>query len=186
MKFSKRSILVHSFFGAAVLASPTGSPPASNKRNNLPLVDVAKLESDVNLNALMGHAYKLEEFAKEGPVFNRAAGTKAHNKTLDYIISSLEQTNYYNIEIGGFSFVYYEGNATFSTPGVTYQTSDFSYGPASNGTIVADLVHVKNFGCDIVSQFSTLLKLVSVYHTDCVWGLISRKTSPKALKASLP
>lgn len=151
MKFSTRTALVHSLFGVAALAGPIVSTPIGNKRRDLPLVDAVSLEGGIDTDSLLGHAMKLEDFARAGPQFNRAAGSVGHNLTLDYINSTLSATGYYDIVKQDFSFVYYEGSATFSANGVVFQVTDFAFSPPSNGDITADLVQVLNFGCDPVS-----------------------------------
>lgn len=189
MKFFTRSILVHSLFGAAVLASPIVPPPVDNKRRYLPPVDVARLESGVKTEKLLDHAQRLQEFAEVTPAFNRAAGTRGHNLTLSYILDSLRDTNYYNIVVQKFGFVWYEGDARFQTEGITYPTSDFIYSPPTGGgdPLFADLARVNNFGCDPVSPFfSTLLKLASLYHTDCMWAKFPERLHPRRCRKDCP
>lgn len=147
MKLSTGIFLVSSLVGAAV-ATPLAPVPY-----NISLVESNKLRRVLYRKALYEHAKKFQSFADSTPKRNRVAGSIGHNLTVDYLYDTLVATGYYNVEKQPFTYVFSEGNTSFSANSTKYASEYMTYSPSTGGsTLTAQLVKVANLGCDQVCQ----------------------------------
>lgn len=117
---------------------PCSEPPK-------PYVTSEKLQALVNIDDLVAGAHKLQAIA-DANGGTRAFGSGGHNSTVDYIVSTLEATNYYNVYKQPFTEVYSSGNATLSVDGREIASNIMTYTPGGSADTV--LVAVSNLGCN--------------------------------------
>ena len=97
----------------------------------------------------------LQDFAYATPERNRLAGGPAHNATVNYLYDTLAALgDYYDVQFEPFVFLYSAGNASFAANGVDQSASLMTYSPG--GDVTEELVPVANFGCEAVSNTSSL------------------------------
>lgn len=141
-----------SFYTNVLLALTTvgvsAAPSAHDVRRGLPIVQSNQLRRVLTRTALLAHAQKLQDISDVSGR-NRVAGSVGHNKTVDYIYDTLVATGYYDVERQPFTYIFSDGNVTFSAAGTGYPSEYFQYGPA--GSAVGPLVPVAATGCEAVS-----------------------------------
>jgi len=147
MKLSTGISLISSLAGAAV-ATPLALDPYNSS-----LVESNKLRRVLHREVLYEHAKKFQSFADSTPERNRVAGSTGHNLTVDYLYDTLVATGYYNVEKQPFTYIFSQGNTSFSALSTEYPSEYMTYSPSTGGsTITAQLVKVANLGCDQVRQ----------------------------------
>ncbi|CAZ84202.1 unnamed protein product [Tuber melanosporum] len=163
MKLSTGIFLIFSLAGAAV-ATPLAPAPT----HNVSLVESKKLRRVLNKKALYEHAKEFQSFADSTPIRNRVAGSAGHNLTVDYIYDTLVATGYYNVEKQPFTYVFSEGNTSFSALSTTYPSEFMTYSPSTGGsTLTAQLVKVANLGCDQSDYPELKGKIALISRGDC-------------------
>ncbi|KAG0634066.1 hypothetical protein HOY80DRAFT_1140957 [Tuber brumale] len=166
MKLSTGIFLILSLVGAAA-AIPRAPVP-----RNIRLVESDKLRRVLNKKALYEHAKKYQSFADSTPNRNRVAGSSGHNLTVDYLYDTLVATGYYNVEKQPFTYVFSEGNTSFSALSTTYASEYMTYSPSTGGsTLTAQLVKVANLGCDQSDYPELKGKIALISRGDCDFGL---------------
>ncbi|KAF9446779.1 Zn-dependent exopeptidase [Macrolepiota fuliginosa MF-IS2] len=110
-----------------------------------PLVTSKSYQATVSGDNLMKHAEKLSQYSKINDANTRAFGTIGHNKTIEYIKSSLDKTGFYDTYLDTFQYLYSDGTAALSVANVTYEIAWLTYGPG--GDVNAPLVLANNLGC---------------------------------------
>jgi len=137
--------------------------PCNN--NPKPYVTSEKLQALVNIDDLLAGANKLQAIATANGG-TRVFGSGGHNSTVDWIMETLEATNYYNIFKQPFTEVYSAGNATLnvvSDNGRKIESNIMTYTPggfADNAPLVA----IANLGCnpaDYPASVSGKIALIS-------------------------
>ncbi|CUS15587.1 unnamed protein product [Tuber aestivum] len=139
---------------------------------NASLVESNKLRRVLQRKVLYEHAKKYQSFADTTPERNRVAGSASHNLTVDYLYDTLVATGYYNVEKQPFTYIYSEGNASFSALSKVYESEYMTYSPSTGGsTIKAQLVKVANLGCDQSDYPEVKGKIALISRGDCQFGL---------------
>ncbi|PUU83793.1 hypothetical protein B9Z19DRAFT_962336 [Tuber borchii] len=165
MKLPTGIFLVSSLVGAAV-ATPLAPVPY-----NISLVESNKLRRVLHRKALYEHAKEFQSFADSTSVRNRVAGSIGHNLTVDYIYDTLVATGYYNVEKQPFTYVFSEGNTSFSALSTKYASEYMTYSPSTGGsTLTAQLVKVANVGCDQSDYPELTGKIALISRGICQFG----------------
>ncbi|KAJ8073769.1 hypothetical protein PM082_012047 [Marasmius tenuissimus] len=140
------------------------------------LVDSETLRSKITIEALLGHAQKLQDFAYATEARNRVFGSAGHNSSVDYFYETLTGLgDYYDVTLQPFSaFAYAPGEHALNIDGEPSTSRVFDYSP--NGNVTEVLVPVANSGCDAEDYPAELSGKI---------GLISRGNCDFGLKSAL-
>lgn len=115
----------------------------------------------------------LEDFAYATEGRNRYIGTPGHQSTVDYLVSTLNATGYYDVSTQEFTVP--SARADFRVANATVTVSPMSFSASGNPT--AQLVAVANVGCDAADYPVTVSGAIA---------LISRGTCNFSLKVNIP
>jgi len=114
------------------------------------------LVDHIETPGLLRHTQALEDIAYATPGRNRVVGSKGHNKTIEYILATLQDprlNGYYDVFVQDFQVSVQEsGNASLTT---TTESGAIKWTPivaefSPNGTFTLPLVLVDNLGCNAV------------------------------------
>lgn len=122
---------------------------------DLPTTPQKKLQKDISEKALFKGAQKLQDLAYSTPGRNRLMGSEGHNKTVKYLVDTLNSLGgYYTVETQKFQqLVMVSGEGSIAVNGETLESSVMEYSPS--GQVEARIVPVNNLGCEAVR--STLI-----------------------------
>lgn len=114
----------------------------------------------IKLKDLMEGAQKLNDLSDASPDKNRVFGSKAHQATVDWLYDELKATGHYNVKKQEQVHLWSKSDASLSVGDKELKSSSMTYGPSGNAT--AEVVHVKNLGCTVVSCHVVYLNSVSL------------------------
>src|SRR5215471_3835641 len=99
----------------------------------------------IKLQDLLAGAQKLEDMVYTSPDSNRVFGSKAHQDTIDYLVTELEATNYYDVYKQEQIHLWTRSEQSLLINGENVDALAMSHSPS--GYVTADLVLVSNLGC---------------------------------------
>ncbi|KAF2263299.1 Zn-dependent exopeptidase [Lojkania enalia] len=114
-----------------------------------PLVSSKKLQNLVTLEDLLAGSQDLQDIA-DANGGNRAFGGGGHNATVDYLVKTLEELDYYDVSTQQFVELFSAATVDFTAAGTEYSAGYMTYSPS--GQASGSLIQVNNLGC-IVADF---------------------------------
>lgn len=102
------------------------------------------LQKKIKLHDLISGSQKLQDFA-DANGGNRVFGSGGHNATVDWLVKTLEATNYYDVVKQPFTELYSAGTADVSVDGAALDANILTYTPGGSGT--GSLILANNVGC---------------------------------------
>ncbi|KAF8416440.1 hypothetical protein EV426DRAFT_421870 [Tirmania nivea] len=166
--------LVFSLLSVASVALNIPNVLASSGR--LPPVESNKLRRALTRKALFNHANEFLKFSREDPDGNRAFGGVGHNLTVEYLYNTFktgDMADYYTVEKQKFIHEYAYGTSKITVEGQTYQSSYFTYSPATDGDLTLPLGLAANLGCNAEDYPDLTGKIALVSRGSCEFGLKS-------------
>lgn len=117
---------------------------------NLLTTPQKKLQKDISQKALRKGAQKLQDIAYSTAGRNRLMGSEGHNKTVKYLVDTLNSLGgYYKVETQKFSQpVMVSGDGNITVNGQLLESSLMEYTPT--GKVEAKVIKVNNLGCEAV------------------------------------
>ncbi|KAK2733999.1 Leucyl aminopeptidase yscIV [Onygenales sp. PD_40] len=162
---------------AALGASVVGAAPSPDKHDyptkpphGKPEVTPEKLMKAIKLEKLLAGAQKLEDIAYATPERNRVFGGKGHNDTVEYLYKELKKTGYYDVSKQEQVHLWSFSNQTLTVNGEKTEAETMTYSPG--GDVTADIVLVKNLGCNAEDFPAEVAgKVALIVRGECEFGL---------------
>ena len=105
-----------------------------------------KLQKHIELDNLLAGSQKLQDIADSSDG-HRAFGSVGHNKTVDFLVESLEALDYYDVVKQPFHELYATADGTLTVDGKEVESGPMTYTP-SGSAVDTPLIKVNNLGCD--------------------------------------
>lgn len=108
-------------------------------------VESESLQELINIDDLLKGSQALQDFADENDG-HRAFGSGGHNATVDYVVETLEATDYYDVVKQPFTELFAQADGSITIGGEDVPTTPLTYTPGGSAEGAA-LVKVAELGC---------------------------------------
>ena len=129
---------------AAIVAGVANAQGWSDNAPTTPVSSEALVDL-IDVADLKASAEKLQQIADENGG-TRVFGSPGHDATVEWIMSELSESGYYDVSKQAFVELFSGGSGSVSVAGTDYESAIFTYSPSGDAT--GTLVPVANLGCE--------------------------------------